>query len=82
MGDLTKLVGAAIGAIGVAFAVISGVIGLVFVVSVILAIPVWLLWNWLCPTIWGWPDVSLLQAWGLLLLCGFLFKPSSTSSKS
>ena len=37
------------------------------------SIPTWLLWNWLVPDVFGLPSVSLLQAFGLLLLSGFIF---------
>ncbi|MEI6243880.1 MAG: hypothetical protein WCQ64_02435 [Acidobacteriota bacterium] len=32
-----------------------------------------LLWNWLLPTLFGWPAVTFWQALGLLLLCRILF---------
>jgi hypothetical protein len=31
------------------------------------------LWNWLMPSLFGWPRVSLEQALGLLALCRILF---------
>ena len=34
---------------------------------------VMLLWNWLLPPLFGWPQLTLLQAFGLLLLCRILF---------
>lgn len=70
MFDLSKIAG-----------IVVAAIGLVFALSMVLAIPVWLLWNWLCPTIWGWPQLSLMQAWGMTVLCGFLFKSGSSKSK-
>lgn len=42
-------------------------------VSVILSIPVMLLWNWLVPTIFGLTSITLAQAWGISFLCGLLF---------
>ena len=53
---------------------------IVFGISIIFAIPVWLLWNWLMPVIFGITKVSLLQAWGLTFLCSLLFKSNSISS--
>jgi hypothetical protein len=61
-------------------AVIVGDLGVVFLLSVVFAIPVWLLWNWLMPEIFALPEIGLLQAWGLILLSSLLFK-SNTSSK-
>jgi len=40
--------------------------------SAIATIPTWLLWNWLMPDIFGLPSIGLFQAFGLLLLSGFL----------
>lgn len=50
------------------------------VVSFVTALPVWWLWNWLCPTLFGLPEIGFWQAWGLGLLCAFLFKSSTVSS--
>jgi hypothetical protein len=32
-----------------------------------------LLWNWLLPQLFGWPEITLWQALGLLVLCRILF---------
>jgi hypothetical protein len=34
---------------------------------------VMLLWNWLVPAIFGWPQITFWQAVGLLALCRILF---------
>ena len=34
---------------------------------------VMLLWNWLLPAIFGWPQITFWQALGLLALCRILF---------
>jgi hypothetical protein len=34
---------------------------------------VMLLWNWLLPRLFGFPEITLLQAFGLLVLCRMLF---------
>lgn len=47
-------------------------------VSVVLSIPVLLLWNWLVPTIFGITKITLGQAWGISLLCGLLFGQDSS----
>ena len=56
-------------------AVFIGLIGLIIVVGFILSLPVMLLWNWcLVPAIPGINEIGWLQAWGILVLCNFLFK--------
>lgn len=50
-------------------------------ISVVLAIPVLLLWNWLIPTIFGITKITLGQAWGISLLCGILFGQGSSRSE-
>ena len=42
--------------------------GLLIGVIVIATLPFWLLWNWLIPTIFGLPKISILQAFGLWLM--------------
>jgi hypothetical protein len=44
-----------------------------------------LLWNWLLPALFGWPQIGFWQALGLLALCrilfgGFAFRGSDRSS--
>lgn len=51
-------------------------------VSVVLSIPVLLLWNWLMPTIFGITKITLGQAWGISLLCGILFGKSSSEKSN
>jgi hypothetical protein len=34
---------------------------------------VMLLWNWLLPPLFGWPEITFWQALGLLVLCRILF---------
>jgi hypothetical protein len=65
----------AVGLVIVAFAFIV-------IFGLLLSLPVMLLWN-LClvPAIPGVLEIGWLQAWGIMILCGFLFKPI-TSSKS
>lgn len=50
--------------------------------SLLFSLPVMLLWDWLMPTLFKLPEITLFQAWGMLVLCGLLFKNSSASSKS
>jgi predicted PurR-regulated permease PerM len=47
-----------------------------FVASIILAWPVKWLWNWLVPALFGGVQVSVAQAWGLILLAQLLIPRS------
>lgn len=60
--------------------IVLGFIGLALALSVILAIPVWFLWNWLMPAVFGLAKVTLWQAWGLALLSSLLLKSSAGKS--
>ncbi len=42
-------------------------------VALAAAVPAWLLWNWLMPVIFGLPALSLMQAFGLLVLSSLFF---------
>lgn len=64
------------------FAGFVGGLLLIFVISMLLALPVMWLWNWLMPTLFGLTTVTWLEAWGLNLLCGFLFKPTIKNKAS
>ena len=72
MKQITTIVGA----------VVFSIAGLLLL-SFLLSLPVYLLWNGcLVGAVSGVSEVSWLQAWGLTVLCGFLFKTSvHTSSK-
>ena len=50
----------------------------VFLISLVMALPVMWLWDWLMPQIFGLKEITWLQAWGLSLLCGLLFKSHSS----
>ena len=65
------------------FAVVLGGLGMLLALSFLLSWPVWMLWNGcLVGAVAGVSEVTWLQAWGLTVLCGFLFKTSThTSSK-
>jgi len=64
-----------------AFNAVVGVIVLVIVFSLLFALPVMWLWDWLMPTIFGLPEITLFQAWGLSALSGLLFKSNNSTSK-
>lgn len=59
---------------------VVGIVAIV-VLGLILSLPVMWLWNaCLVAAIPGIKEIGWLQAWGILILCGLLFKNSSSSS--
>lgn len=64
--------------------IVGFVLGLVIlaIFAVIGAIPLFFLWNWLMPVLFGIVEVTFGQAIGLLFLTGILFKSSTTVKKS
>jgi hypothetical protein len=61
--------------------VFFGFVGLVAVIGLLMSYPVMLLWNGcLVDAVAGVHDITWLQAWGLLVLFGILFKSYSSSS--
>jgi hypothetical protein len=55
--------------------------GILIFVAALMSLPVMLLWDWLMPTIFGLPEITWFQAWGLLFLCGLLFKSHTATKK-
>ena len=50
--------------------------------GLLFSLPVMWLWNAaLVPAIPGVAKIGWLQAWGILILCGLLFKPSISNNK-
>lgn len=65
---------------GIIGVVVLGIMGLL-ALSFLLSWPVYMLWNGcLVGAIAGVSEVSWLQAWGLTVLCGFLFKSNVSKS--
>jgi hypothetical protein len=63
------------------FAVLVGLAFIVFI-SFLLSWPVYMLWNGcLVDAVTGVKEVTWLQAWGLNMLFGIMFKPNGSSSK-
>jgi hypothetical protein len=62
-------------------AAIVGSLMLAGLIALIISLPVWLLWNWLMPVIFGITKITLTQTFGILLLSNLLFKSSVTSKK-
>lgn len=58
---------------------IIGVIGLVVALSALFSLPVMYLWNYVVPHQFGLKEIDFLHAWGLNLLCAFIFKSSNYS---
>lgn len=61
-------------------AVILGAAVLIIVIGLIMSLPVMLLWNYcLVGAIAGVNEITWLQAWGILVLFGLLFKTHATT---
>lgn len=60
--------------------VLVGGIGIIVFISFVLSWPVMFLWNnCLIDAVTGVKEITWMQGWGLSILCGILFKPSSLS---
>jgi hypothetical protein len=67
--------------LGYASLVVGG-IGLLVFISFLFSWPVYMLWNGcLVGAVAGVSEVTWLQAWGLTVLCSFLFKSSTVSNQ-
>ena len=59
------------------------VVVFIVVFGLLMSLPVMWLWNYsLVPAVSGVKELGWLQSWGMLILCGLLFKNSSASSSS
>jgi hypothetical protein len=54
-------------------------VGVLVLWTLLVTLPVQLLWNWLCPTLFGLPKISFFQTMGLLLLVNFIFNRNGGS---
>lgn len=54
------------------------VFGVIIVSCLLTFVPVYFLWNWLMPELFGLTKITFLQAFGLSALCSCLFKSSSS----
>jgi hypothetical protein len=61
--------GVAVGLLAVVIFALLAIVG---------AIPMYLLWNWLMPTIFSLKVITFWQAWGLLWLSAIIFKSPSS----
>jgi hypothetical protein len=57
------------------------VIGGIVAIAAILTLPTYWLWNWLMPTVFELKELTIWQALGMNLLCGILFRSSSSLKK-
>lgn len=53
----------------------------ILLITVLSAVPVMLLWNWIVPELFGLKSIGFTQALGLSMLCSILFKSSTTTKK-
>jgi hypothetical protein len=72
-----NVLGTLIGAVLVGIFVVLVVGGFL---ALFMALPVWLLWNWVCVDALHLPALTFWQSFGLALLCSILFKSHSTSN--
>lgn len=56
-------------------------VSVIVLYGILAALPTMWLWNWLMPKLFGLKEIGFLQALGLLILFGFLFKSSYNSKK-
>jgi putative flippase GtrA len=56
-------------------------VGVLVLWTLLVTLPVQLLWNWLCPVLFGLPKISFLQTMGLLLLVNFIFNRNGGKAK-
>lgn len=60
----------------------AAVILAIFVIGLLISYPFMLLWNYcLVPAVTVLAEVTWLQAYGILIACGFMFKSSIASTK-
>ena len=53
--------------------IILGWIGLLILAVVLCSLPVFILWNWLMPYLFGLPEITIWQSFGIMLLSQLLF---------
>jgi len=55
---------------------ITGFLFVIIIAIFITAFPLWLLWNWIMP-LFGLPNLTLFQCWGLMLLVHIFTIPNN-----
>lgn len=64
------------------FVMFLAAIAIIVGIGALTALPVMLLWNWLMPVLFKLPEIGFFQAWGLMILCGALFKTTASPKKA
>ena len=63
------------------FGTLAIFVATIIVMGLIMSLPVMLLWNYcLVGAVAGVSAIGWLQAWGIMILCAFLFKSSQSKS--
>jgi hypothetical protein len=60
---------------------VASVLAIIVFFGLLVSLPVMLLWDWLMPILFNLPTITWMQAWGLMVLCGLLFKSSVSFKK-
>ena len=56
-------------------------VGVLIAATLLVTLPIYWLWNWLMPELFGLQTLTFWQALGVALLSSCLFKSASSSSK-
>lgn len=52
----------------------------IIVIATIMVLPTMFLWNYLMPDLFNLPTIGFLQAWGINILSGILFRSGDSSN--
>lgn len=64
------------------FGLLTTAVLLSIILSLLLSWPIMILWNaFLVPSVQGTNEITWIQAWGLSVLCGLLFKSNVTTKE-
>ena len=50
----------------------------ILALATLMAIPTMYLWDWIMPKLFCLPEITLFEAWGIMVLSGILFKGNTT----
>jgi len=57
------------------FISVASILGPIAIAALVSFLPLWGLWNWLVPSIWGLGSISIFEPLGLVALSGFILSP-------